>query len=1646
MPANEQTWRNQTQMHLIFGISSAAMLVATVWMIADDHNREWKTYQETYYEDLETWTLQSRIYQQMATDYEGGRRARADVLQQQKELAPPAEFGELFLLYVARHAVMQQASAAAGRPGSENALPDASPGTDRFYAANQTAAIALELNAEAADLAVNLEIDRRSVDLEADPRRRAILEGQIAAAEKRLATVQQRLQQQVQAAAPLVRELLEEYRQQLPANRGRLLGDVQQSLEVAVQQPSAEHRAQLTRELDAIVKNALFSEEVLQRDLKFLRAELDEARSAFNLAFGNDAPQAELGALQAKADQFTARTSDLNARYEAAKTYRERLEKSRDAVNARVNVAQKSLDRYETEMERLRAQLARSKPGVGKDLINMPILDAFSKEGDIKVRQIWLPELTINFNFKDVARFDRCMTCHLGIEKTAPGSAVAAGYPAEQILPGLMLESPAEPPLLSPAEGEDPNSSSALLIPNELDLETQNQLLLQAYGFSLAPQGVFRADDATIEFVMDRSRAANARLQRGDVILSIGSREVLNRGEAADLLLGVVQWGQPLELKIRRGVPQPYSTHPRLDLFGASTSPHSFAAIGCTVCHDGQGSATAFKWASHTPNTVEEEHRWTREYGWFNNHHWIFPMMPKRFSESLCLKCHHDVVELSPSERFAEPPAPKLMEGFNLVQEYGCFGCHEIKGFDGPNRRIGPDLRLEPGYAFAGLALFANPKLYTDATYRKDHPESYQQRLQQIFGPNVVVKDGKPGFKNESPRGDEELAAFAEQLQKLAGDIVDNPSNDTSRRRLVQLLQEDEARARNPISLEPPFLSAEQHRLALVLADTDTPGAMRPVGPSLRYLSHKLSKEFVFSWIQNPRDFRPQTKMPRFFGLDEHLLQKEVSEGEAFGNTVDEPAHTHKMEAIEIRALTEYLLTSSQPFIQAVQPEGVTEQASAERGKDLFANRGCLACHQHTAFPDPLLKADQGPDLSNIGTKLQTGGQEAGEKGARWLYTWLKNPSHYSVRTKMPNMLLDPITDREGKVSDPAADIALFLMGSTNNWQPAPLPRIDQEALDRLALDHLQGVFTRQQAQQYLQTGIPLELASEIKGDEGELLGRFQNETERVNKILRFVGSRTVRKYGCFACHDVPGMETAKPIGTALADWGRKEPSKIAFNQIGQFVKHTDPDVVVAGPGGEPHLQLEGMKNKDKAFFLHALLGHHREGFLWQKLRAPRSFDYEMTQNQRYDERLRMPQFPFDDKQREAVMTFVLGLVAEPPADQFVYQADPRQKALNSGRAVIEKFNCGGCHTLDMPKYTFTYDPSSPLYSKQQPPAPDDFHALFKPHYTPRQVSASRDIDSRGLGTATISAMRSEGPRPGELGTDEDDEGNEVYLFTLWQDALIDGNYWLSGDRGFRVVPSSLIPNPSEPSRPAWGGDFARWLYPRVVEQRNPKDLPSAWGYVPPPLMGEGTKVQPAWLYDFLLEPYPIRPAVVLRMPKFNFSPHETSALVDFFAARDNAKYPYDFVDRKNDQQLAAKAEEYPQRLDDALKIITNRNYCVACHLVGDFAPDGGAEALAPNLDQVHSRLRPDYLERWIANPKHILPYTAMFSVIKPEQPIRPDKFQGEVGELIKQGTPMQQIDAIVDLLLNYDRYMKNQVSIKPLIQGSAPAETEADQ
>jgi cytochrome c2 len=970
------------------------------------------------------------------------------------------------------------------------------------------------------------------------------------------------------------------------------------------------------------------------------------------------------------------------------------------------------------------------------------------------------------------------------------------------------------------------------------------------------------------------------------------------------------------------------------------------------------------------------------------------------------------VVELEPSERFPEPPAPKLVQGFQLVREYGCYGCHEFNGYDGPTKRIGPDLRTAPNFG------------------------------------DVAAQILQDGSLNEEERAS-------------ALTLVHSPDNDSARHHLLRSIQTD-AGADDGVRL-----ASATHALADGLKDVDAPGSLRKVGPSLRHLDSKVEYNWLFSWIRKPADFRPTTRMPQFFGHFQHL-DKEAGEWtvvDANGNErkLTDAEYTARFEDIEIRALSEFLLAISQPYEYIDAAAGVNEGPSSERGKWLFESRGCLACHSHVDFPG--IASNQGPDLSRVAAKFNSG------KGERWLYSWLRQPNSYHAGTVMPNLYLEPIAEKDatgqptGRVTDPAADIVAFLMSVPPEWMPTDVPSSrdltteEEKALEDLTAVWLSASFPRRRAEQYAREGIPERLSATVKVDERGLVG--MTAANRTERQLEYVARRSLSRYGCFGCHDIPGFETAKPIGTPLANWGRKDTSQLAFENINTFLATHGIEGTDAPHGddhGGGHHGLDPLAfDSDTGFFLQALNSHQRQGFLWQKLRMPRSFDFGTTKTKRYDERLRMPMFPFNAEEREAVMTFVLGLTSEPPASKYIFNPGPREQAIVQGRHVLDKYNCAGCHVLDMERWQIAFEPET----FESPPEVTDFPFLA-PVVTAAEITESLTPDRRGMLHADLHGLtlrNEETGEPNRVDIDavplepDDTESDPYYEFSLYQHAVVEGAARLVGVQNLLVPANRVGYGPADGRAfPTKGGDLAKYLFSRViaeVHRTNPAAKGSeAWGWLPPPLHNEGEKVQTDWLHDFLMDPTAIRPAVVMRMPNFHMSSAEASALVNYFAAKSGAEFPYEYNSRRRGDYLARLEQSHPELLDDAMKIVTDGNYCVKCHSVGDYQVTGDITTLGPNLTEVYRRLRPDYVRRYVANPQRILPYTGM-PVNIPYDPNLPHL--GGVSQELFPGTSIQQLDGLVDLLMNFDEYAKRRTSIRnlvkqpPAVPGSAALPTQSD-
>jgi mono/diheme cytochrome c family protein len=1289
-----------------------------------------------------------------------------------------------------------------------------------------------------------------------------------------------------------------------------------------------------------------------------IKADYDSAVSLYNIAVERHGPEStEAQNLRKRVGELEAQVQEKLAAFDQAKADFAEAQRREAEVKGSLTQALDKLKKANGDFDRIAKSAYQKRWGFGDALRRLPVIDGFASP--YKIQQITLEDLPIDYSFKFVTRFDRCTTCHLGIDRPAYDKQTLAA----------LAEVPQD-------------LSDRLARARELIRERERTL-----------------------------QEANRRLN---------TNEKLGYDENA-LRLTAVNYGSDAEKQARINQ---YAAHPRLDLFVGENSAHPRQKVGCTACHGGQGSATDFTLASHTPTDVAQKERWTHELDWQHIHDWEYPMQPRRFLESGCLKCHHEVTGLIREGNKVE--APKLYEGYRLIEKAGCFGCHEIAGIKTINntpRWVGPDLRLEP-----------NPPL----------------------------------------------------------------------------------EARSPAD-----------RAQLTADPTNPPGGYRKVGPSLYRISEKTSPEWAVQWVRAPRDFRPTTWMPHFYGLSNNL--PDVL-----------PDDQKKFPDAEIHSIVYYLFERSKardksgekPMLPADQlpPPAKGAKLQIERGRVLFSERGCLACHQHqgttqAAGSTPAVAGRDhfGPDLSRVHLKLGT--KRGDQASARhWLVQWLLDPTVHNPRTFMPNTQL---------TAQDADDIAAWLLNQPDDgWKGPDVPPPDVETLRNLARAYL-GKRPRSEIDRLVTEGLN---ADELKGLAADAFERELAAPVTEDKLKLFVGRRAIAYLGCYACHNIPGFDNAKPIGTPLNDWGRKDPERLAFEDIQRYVDDHYRVVDARADAQDPtkpaaEWKVEGGKEPYEKFFYELLTAHQREGFLHQKLMEPRSYDYLRMRT--WDERLRMPQFKFarvdrradeDDaayearahkeeaEGREAVMTFVLGLVAEPINAKFIYTPQAERLAEIKGRHVLDKYNCASCHQIRPGIYEFKSVPASgdlPATMELLDLActnarNDKADYRFKDHsaWVGLPLPAADRFVARGV------------PNPVN-----DTPGVLILRPT---EAL----RYTNADKQACDIPAGIsvgirrdsLTSTTEP----YGGTFSELLVP-FLQKLQPdqfKDYKSARVALPPPLYRLGEKLQPGWMFQFLLNPQPVRPQTVLRMPRFSMSEEEAMALVNYFAAVDRinnpafgVNYPYIKIPQQDDGYWAAQTAQYLQRLRqtkldgnrtlfdgkleamypvwermlegrvselegrvadtqaiikatkdddtrkaaekaladlqkeltelrdeakqknrqsawftrqraqweqrdayalDAYRLMANAP-CLSCHKIGNLP----AQGQYPALDLTAERLRPEWTLRWIANPNRLLTYDSVMP-----QNFAANKIDPKTGfhELFPEfaGSPLEQATAVRDLLMRF--------------------------
>lgn len=165
------------------------------------------------------------------------------------------------------------------------------------------------------------------------------------------------------------------------------------------------------------------------------------------------------------------------------------------------------------------------------------------------------------------------------------------------------------------------------------------------------------------------------------------------------------------------------------------------------------------------------------------------------------------------------------------------------------------------------------------------------------------------------------------------------------------------------------------------LQDIGTPAML---GPDLTSIGTKVSREWIYKWLNEPRTITD-------------------SSGSVLVNGVATAPRMPKfnLTAEELRALSAYL--SGQRGV-SIQPYRINAQAiahvrakgdAADQGQMRFNQRFCVTCHSLSVTrggESTLIGGDIGPELTKVGSKVKP----------EWLVAWLRDPERYLEHTKMP--------------------------------------------------------------------------------------------------------------------------------------------------------------------------------------------------------------------------------------------------------------------------------------------------------------------------------------------------------------------------------------------------------------------------------------------------------------------------------------------------------------------------------------------------------------------------------------------------------------------------------------------------------------------
>ena len=556
---------------------------------------------------------------------------------------------------------------------------------------------------------------------------------------------------------------------------------------------------------------------------------------------------------------------------------------------------------------------------------------------------------------------------------------------------------------------------------------------------------------------------------------------------------------------------------------------------------------------------------------------------------------------------FVSHPEPELL-AIHDPEKFGCSPCHQGNG-----RATTSVEKAHGNYEHWLWPLY--PKENSQAGCQTCH--SADMVLASGDVQFNVINDGKDLFRQRGCMGchryegydkePEDLNSVGQQIKQIETQKKENVKNSADLMKQADAAESnDEANTLNTQAID---LKVANSKLDARLQQLDFQSHslmqdQKKVGPNLKDVRLKLNQNWIPVWLKKPSDFRPTTKMPNF-RLTDHQIQ----------------------------AISAYIWQSA--FTDELPKH---KPGNAAHGKELFEERGCLACHS-MGEGDQMQGGTFAANLSRVGEKANFD----------YLVRWIHNARQ---RTR-------PYCPYEKKDIGP------------EDYAKKGLPYV-------FDLDHSKCPNDGHELQVQNMTVMPsLRLTPEDAEDIATYLMTQKKQDPSSYAAAPFMddpalkeeGKKWVRFYGCGGCHEISGMEDEGRIGTELTYEGSKPIERLDFALFTE----------VAQRGGK---EAEPIKDKDDLARLPdgpaTEPWYDHKGFFEHKLAEPNVYDLGKEKGE--TERLRMPNLHLTKDQVLDLTTFLLGSQETSLPQSYQYKPGDARHDIQEGWWIVKKYNCMGCH------------------------------------------------------------------------------------------------------------------------------------------------------------------------------------------------------------------------------------------------------------------------------------------------------------------------------------------------------------------------------